>query len=86
MAAHHADYPGIYNGARKYEKHISWWISHRGNGLYDALNNGFSHSTGDIMGWLNASDLLHTNGLFVVGSVFRILARGGMAHGQANAL
>lgn len=28
---------------------------------------------GDIMGWLNASDLLHTNGLFVVGSVFASL-------------
>jgi hypothetical protein len=41
--------------------------------VYDALNNGFSHSTGDIMGWLNASDLLHTNGLFVVGSVFSSL-------------
>jgi len=25
------------------------------------------------MGWLNASDLLHTNGLFVVGSVFASL-------------
>jgi glycosyltransferase involved in cell wall biosynthesis len=58
---------------RKYEKHISWWVSRRDRGVYDALNNGFAHSTGDIMGWLNASDLLHTNGLFVVGSVFASL-------------
>jgi glycosyltransferase involved in cell wall biosynthesis len=58
---------------RKYESHISWWVSRRDRGVYDALNNGFAHSTGDIMGWLNASDLLHTNGLFVVGSVFASL-------------
>jgi glycosyltransferase involved in cell wall biosynthesis len=58
---------------RKYEKHISWWVSRRDKGVYDALSTGFSHSTGDIMGWLNASDLLHTNGLFVVGSVFASL-------------
>jgi glycosyltransferase involved in cell wall biosynthesis len=64
---------GTVDIIRKYEKHISWWISHRDNGVYDALNNGFAHSTGDIMGWLNASDLLHTNGLFVVGSVFACL-------------
>jgi glycosyltransferase involved in cell wall biosynthesis len=64
---------GTVDIIRKYEKHISWWISHRDNGVYDALNNGFAHSTGDIMGWLNASDLLHTNGLFVVGSVFASL-------------
>jgi glycosyltransferase involved in cell wall biosynthesis len=58
---------------KKYENHISWWVSRHDKGVYDALNNGFSHSTGDIMGWLNASDLLHTNGLFVVGSVFASL-------------
>jgi glycosyltransferase involved in cell wall biosynthesis len=64
---------GTVDIIRKYEKHISWWVSRRDKGVYDALNNGFSHSTGDIMGWLNASDLLHTNGLFVVGSVFASL-------------
>ena len=58
---------------RKYEKHISWWVSRHDRGVYDALNNGFAHSTGDIMEWLNASDLLHTKGLFVVGSVFASL-------------
>jgi hypothetical protein len=58
---------------RKYEKHISWWISRRDKGVYDALNTGFSRSTGTIMGWLNASDVLHTSGLLVVGSVFASL-------------
>lgn len=56
---------------RKYEKHLAWWISEPDRGVYDAINKGFARSTGEIMGWLNASDLLHVGSLFVVGSVFR---------------
>ena len=58
---------------RKYERQLSGWTSEPDNGMYDALNRGFARSTGEIMGWLNASDKLHTNGLFVVGSVFSAL-------------
>ncbi|MEQ1473972.1 MAG: glycosyltransferase family 2 protein [Candidatus Acidiferrum sp.] len=57
----------------KYEEHISWWVSQPDNGLYDALNTGFARSSGEIMGWLNASDMLHPGGLAVVGSVFKEL-------------
>ncbi len=64
---------GTVDIIRKYQKHISWWVSRRDRGVYDALNTGFAQGTGDIMGWLNASDLLHTSGLFVVGSVFASL-------------
>jgi glycosyltransferase involved in cell wall biosynthesis len=58
---------------RKYEKHLAWWVSQPDQGVYDALNYGFSRATGEILGWLNASDKLHTNGLFIVGSVFASL-------------
>ena len=64
---------GTIEVIRKYQKHIAWWTSRRDKGVYDALNTGFAKSTGEIMGWLNASDLLHTSGLFVVGSVFASL-------------
>jgi cellulose synthase/poly-beta-1,6-N-acetylglucosamine synthase-like glycosyltransferase len=43
---------GTVDIIRKYEKHISWWISRRDKGVYDALNTGFSRSTGTIMGGL----------------------------------
>jgi glycosyltransferase involved in cell wall biosynthesis len=61
---------GTLEVIRKYEKHLAWWVSQPDRGVYDALNTGFARSTGEIMGWLNASDLLHINSLFVVGSVF----------------
>jgi glycosyltransferase involved in cell wall biosynthesis len=56
---------------REYQTRFAKIITQPNRGLYAALNAGFSVSTGEVMGWLNASDLLHVNGLFVVGSVFR---------------
>lgn len=61
---------GTLDIIKKYESHISCWISEPDGGLYDALNKGFARCTGEIMGWLNASDMLQLNGLMVVGSVF----------------
>ncbi len=58
---------------REYEKHLAGWVNQANKGLYAALNAGFARSSGAILGWLNANDKLHTNGLFVVGSVFRDL-------------
>jgi glycosyltransferase involved in cell wall biosynthesis len=55
---------------KRYEEHLASWFSTSNEGLYASLNMGFARSSGEIMGWLNASDKLHTNGLFAVGSVF----------------
>ena len=74
---------GTVDVIRKYQKHISWWTSRRDRGVYDALNTGFAQGTGTIMGCLNASDLLHTSGLFVVGSVFAALPAVEWLTGQA---
>jgi len=41
--------------------------------MYSALNKGFARATGEILGWLSATDLLHRGALAVVGSVFRSL-------------
>jgi glycosyltransferase involved in cell wall biosynthesis len=60
---------------RKYETHLSGWTSEPDKGMYDALNRGFTRSSGEIMGWISATDMLHTRSLYVVGSVFRALPR-----------
>src|SRR5258708_6806485 len=64
---------GTLDIIRKYESHITWWVSQPDKGVYDALNTGFARSTGHIMGWLNASDQLHIKSLFVVASIFAAL-------------
>src|SRR5260370_28150781 len=64
---------GTLDIIRKYERHLSGWTSKLDNGMYDALNRGFARSSGGIMGWISATDMLHTRSLFVVGSVFEAL-------------
>jgi glycosyltransferase involved in cell wall biosynthesis len=62
---------GTLDVIRKYENQISGWISEKDNGMYDAINKGFARTSGEIMGWISATDMLHIGGLRVVGSVFQ---------------
>jgi O-antigen biosynthesis protein len=64
---------GSVDVIRKYEKHLSGWMSEPDQGMYDALNKGFARTSGEVMGWISATDKLHTGALAVVGSVFRDL-------------
>jgi glycosyltransferase involved in cell wall biosynthesis len=64
---------GTLNVIRKYESQISGWISEPDNGMYDALNKGYARTTGEIMGWISATDTLHPGGLMVAASVFQDL-------------
>jgi glycosyltransferase involved in cell wall biosynthesis len=43
---------------KKYEKHLSWWVSEKDRGQTDALNKGIARCTGEIFGYLNSDDLL----------------------------
>ena len=56
---------------RNYESQLHSWISERDRGMYAAINKGFAQSSGELMGWISATDMLHAGSLFVVGSVFR---------------
>ncbi len=41
----------------KYEKRLAFWCSEPDAGQYDAINKGFSKSTGEIMAWINSDDM-----------------------------
>jgi hypothetical protein len=58
---------------RKYESQISGWISEPDNGMYDAINKGFARTTGEIMGWVSATDMFQPGGLGLAARVFGCL-------------
>ena len=55
---------------KKYQDQLSYWVSEKDEGLYDALNKGFKKATGEIFGWLNSDDILHRKSLFTVADIF----------------
>lgn len=55
---------------KKYEKHITWWVSEKDRGQPDALNKGFNRATGDVHGFINSDDWLEPGALDAVGKSF----------------
>lgn len=55
---------------RKYENKIAYWVSENDKGQYNAINKGFSKSSGDIMAWLNSDDMYMPWTFSVVSEIF----------------
>lgn len=56
----------------KYKDRISKVVSEKDKGLYDALNKGISHATGDVIGMLHSDDLYSaSNVISKVAAVFK---------------
>ncbi|MDX2100506.1 MAG: glycosyltransferase family 2 protein [Leptolyngbyaceae cyanobacterium bins.59] len=54
---------------KKYESQLHFWCSEPDGGHYAAVNKGFSHATGEILGWLNSDDMHYPWTLKTLGSV-----------------
>jgi glycosyltransferase involved in cell wall biosynthesis len=61
---------GTLQIAESYKGRISLLLSGPDKGQADAINVGFGHATGDILGYLNADDLLLPGALNYVGRYF----------------
>lgn len=68
---------GSDDGSREiiaqYADHLTHWESGKDGGQADAINRGFSHTHGEIMGWLNSDDMLVDGALLLVGRIFAAL-------------
>lgn len=55
---------------KKYEKHLSYWVSEKDSGQSEAINKGIARCTGDVFNWLNSDDFFSPGLLHEVGSLF----------------
>ena len=55
---------------RRYASDLTYWVSEPDHGQANAINKGFAHTTGDILGWLNSDDILLAGALSLVGEIF----------------
>ncbi len=55
---------------RKYEKHLTWWVSEKDNGQSHAINKGLRRATGQIINWINSDDYYEPHALKSVVEAF----------------
>ncbi len=56
---------------RKYEPWLAYWTSESDGGQADALQKGFSKTTGTLLGWLNSDDIYLPASLCSIASLHR---------------
>jgi glycosyltransferase involved in cell wall biosynthesis len=81
---------------KQYAGRLTYWISEPDQGPYDAINKGFSKTTGDIMGWINSDDKYTPGAFTIVRDIFTqfseiqwlstVQALGWNAQGQATSI
>ena len=57
----------------RHDEHLAFWVSEPDGGYADAVNKGFAHTTGEIMCWVNSSDVQYPWTLDTVARIFRDL-------------
>lgn len=46
------------------------WLSQPDRGMYDAINRGFEHATGDIFAWINSDDIYLPGAFATIAKIF----------------
>lgn len=61
---------GTVDVIRKYESRLGFFVSEKDSGIYNAMNKGIAHCTGDVIGMINSGDRYLPGALEIVASSF----------------
>ena len=56
---------------KKYEKHLSYWVSEKDSGQSEAINKGINKASGEIINWLCSDDYLESDALKIINEAFK---------------
>lgn len=68
---------------RRYEDHLTYWVSEPDQGQTEAINKGFSRATGEIMAWLNSDDTYLPGALARIAAFYQAFPQVGLVYGDA---
>lgn len=51
---------------KEFERHISYWVSEKDNGIYNAMNKGIRVSKGDYLNFMNSGDMFYTDNVLSI--------------------
>jgi len=79
---------GSTNGSieiiKKYQKYLTYWISEKDEGMYDAINKGLKIASGDFLAYLNSDDLYLPNTVQTVVDYFQSHPDISLIYGDCN--
>jgi glycosyltransferase involved in cell wall biosynthesis len=67
---------------KKYEKYFTYWVSEKDRGQSHAINKGFLQSTGELVTWLGADDVLTKDSLSHIIKAFKNYSEGSIFYGN----
>jgi len=67
---------------KKYEKHLSYWVSEKDRGQTHAVNKGLEKATGEIIGWINSDDVYVKGAFKAVAKAFHEHPDAILVHGN----
>jgi glycosyltransferase involved in cell wall biosynthesis len=69
---------------KRYEPWLTYWVCEKDRGQSHAINKGFKHATGELLGWLNSDDWYTEGALFKVASAYLEDKSVGAVYGQGH--